>query len=316
MDTQRLTVKPGVKPGFAIKRDVRKNWTMYLLLLPAVAFFVVFSYLPMSGIFMAFEDYDIASGLFGSPWVGFKHFIAFFQDIYFGTMIKNTLIFSLLDIIFVFPAPILLALLIHSVRNKTYRRVILTAVYLPYFISLVVVCGLTKELVSGDGIFGVLFGKLHLVKPGTSILGYPKYFRGIIVVTNIWQSVGFNSVIYIAALSGIDECLYEAADIDGAGRFRKVWNISLPSILPTIMMLLILKIGSMLNVNFEKIYLLYSSATMPVAETISTYVYRVGALGGSYSYTTAIGLFNSVLGFILLLISNVLSKRFTESGVF
>lgn len=304
------------KLRYRLQKDMQKNWTMYLLILPALAFFIVFSYLPMAGLMMAFQDYDISLGFFASPWVGFKHFSAFFHDMYFWRIIGNTLLFSLLDIAFVFTTPILLALLIHGVKSAKYRRVIMTAVYLPYFISMVVVCGLIKQLVSENGVLGLFFTKLGLLEDGMSMLGDPKFFRGIITVSNIWQSIGFNSVIYIAALGGIDAGLYEAAELDGAGRLRKVWHISLPSILPTIMMLLIMKIGMILNVNFEKIYLLYSSATYNVGETISTYIYKYGALGGDYSYTTAIGLFQSVVGFILVLVSNKLSRKLTGASVF
>ncbi len=320
-ELQSAEVQPPKTPkhtkiGKALKKDMKKNWAMYLLLLPAVVFFAIFCYAPMVGLLMAFQDFDLNLGFFHSPWVGFKHFVTFFNDMYFWRLLGNTLLFSLYDILFVFTTPILLALLINGVKRRRYRRVILTAVYLPYFISTVVVCGIISSLVDTNGIFGIIFTKLGLLEEGMSMLGDPRHFRAIIIVSNIWQTVGFNSVIYVAALGGIDPCLYEAAELDGANWFKKVLHISLPAILPTIMMMLIMKIGMMLNVNFEKIYLLYSTPTYNVGEVISTYIYRYGAIGGNYSYTTAIGLFQSVFGFILLLIANWLSRKFTSSSVF
>lgn len=317
MFESKLVNAPGRRSvGVRLKKDWRDNWKLYLLLLPALAFFIVFCYVPMAGLTMAFQDYEIALGLFRSPWVGFMHFSDFFQSMEFWMLIRNTLLFSLLNLVFVFPTPIILALMIHSVKKPAYRRVILTAVYLPYFISLVVVCGLVDQLTSAKGIFSLAFAKLGIIEEGSSLINDERFFRGIITVSDIWQGVGFNSVIYIAALGAIDDSLYEAAGIDGAGSFKKLWHVSLPSILPTVMMMLILKVGTMLNFSFEKIVLLSSNATYNVSETVSTYIYRVGANGGNYSYTTAIGLFNSVLGFLLLLASNRVSRKLTESSVF
>lgn len=303
-----------------VKQDAKKNWAMYLLVLPALVFFIVFCYFPMFGIIMAFENYDTALGFFGSPWAangGFEHFIRFFNDKNFWMYFSNTLIFGALSLVFVFPAPIALGLMINSVKKAGYRRLILTLVYLPYFISIVVTCTIVQQLTSSTGVFSELFCKLGLIEDGTGLVNNVNFFRGIIVISDIWQSIGFNSIIYIAALGSIDACLYEAAEIDGAGRFNKVWHISLPSILPTIMMLLIMKVGTMLNVGFEKLYLLKNKYNEDVAYTISVFVYEKGALGvGAWSYTAAIGLFNSVLSFILLMMANWLSNKLTKNGIF
>ncbi len=303
----------------AVKKDAKKNWVMYLLLVPALVFFGMFCFAPMFGIIMGFQNYDIAGGFFGSPWAengGFEHFIRFFNDKDFWLIFGNTLIYGVLSLVFVFPAPIVLALMINSVKKPLYRRVILTLVYLPYFISIVVTCTIVQQLTSSSGVFSELFRSMGLLEEGVGILNDPRYFRTIIVVSDIWQTIGFNSIIFIAALGGIDKSLYEAAELDGAGRFAKVWHISLPGMLPTIMMMLIMKVATMLNVSFEKLYLLKNKYNEDVANTISVFVYEKGALGsGAWSYTTAIGLFNSVLSFMLLLGANWISKKLTKNGI-
>lgn len=310
--------KPSKKEG-ALKKDMRKNWPLYLLVLPALLFFIIFCYFPMFGIIMGFQNFDMGKGFFGSPWAdnfGFEHFIRFFHDKDFWMLFGNTLIYGALSLVFVFPAPICLGLMIHSVKRPWYRRLILTCVYLPYFISVVVTCTIIQQLASNTGVFTELFRSMGLIGEDMGIINDPRFFRGIIVVSDIWQTIGFNSIIYIAALGGIDESLYEAAELDGAGRWDKIWHISLPSILPTIMMLLIMKVGTMLNVGYEKLYLLKNNYNEDVAETISVYVYEKGALGaGAWSYTTAIGFFNSVLSFALLLVANWVSKKLTKSGI-
>lgn len=262
----------------------------------------------------------MAKGFFGSPWAdnnGLEHFIRFFNDKNFWLYFSNTLIYGLLSLVFVFPAPIVLGLMINSVKKAWYRRVILTLVYLPYFISIVVTCTIINQLTSNTGVFTELFRNLGVLKKDIGIINDPRFFRAIIVISDIWQTIGFNSIIYIAALGGIDVSLYEAAEIDGAGRFNKLWHISLPSILPTIMMLLIMKVGTMLNVGFEKLYLLKNELNEDVAYTISVFIYEKGALGtGAWSYTTAIGLFNSALSFLLLLLANWVSNKLTANGIF
>lgn len=307
-----------------IAQDFRRNALLYLLILPVIVFFVLFSYLPMAGLVMSFKDYNPVKGIWGSPWAkdmygntdALFHFKTFFSDPYFGRLITNTLMFSFLDILFVFPAPILLALLMHSILNRKYRRVASTMVYMPYFISMVVVCGIVRDFTSSSGVFGVMFQKLGLVAENEGILGDTRFFRGIVIASNIWQGTGYGSIVYIAALSAIDRTIYEAADIDGAGKWQTFARITLPSIMPTIMMFLLLKIGGILNYNFEKIHLLYSYSTYSVGDILSTYVYRIGVEEGRISYTTAIGFFNSIVGFVLLIGANALSKRFGENNIF
>lgn len=307
-----------------ITQDLRRNAMLYLLILPVVVFFVLFSYLPMAGLVVSFKDYNPVKGIWGSPWAtdmygnsdALFHFKAFFNDPYFGRLLLNTLMFSFLDILFVFPAPILLALLSHSIVNKKFRRVTSTMVYMPYFISVVVICGIIRDFTSVSGAFGVIFQNLGMVAENSGILGDTRFFRGIVIVSNIWQGTGYGSVVYIAALSAIDKTIYEAADIDGAGKWQTFIRITLPSIMPTVMMFLLLKIGGILNYNFEKIHLLYSYSTYSVGDILSTYVYRVGIEEGRISYTTAIGFFNSLVGFVLLIGANALSKRFGENNIF
>lgn len=310
--------------GIRLKADLRRNFPLYIMILPVVVFFIAFSYFPMVGLVVAFKDYSTIKGIFGSPWAtnlegvrdALYHFKTFFADPYFGRLLRNTLMFSLMDIVFVFPAPIILALFLHSIHNKAYRRVTQTMVYMPYFISMVVVCGIVRDFTSANGLFGVLFQKLGLVADGAGILGDARFFRWIVIFSNVWQATGYGSIIYIAALCAIDTTLYEAADIDGAGKAAKLFRITLPSIMSTIMIFLLLKIAAILNYNFEKIHLLYSIPTYEVGDILSTYVYRIGIEQGRISYTTAISLFNSVVGFVLLLIANAISRRFGDNNLF
>lgn len=307
-----------------LKTDMRRNNPLYIMILPVLLFFIVFSYFPMVGLITAFKDYRATQGIFGSAWAKnldgatdiFYHFKTFFSDPYFKRLIGNTLIFSLLDILIVFPAPIILALLMNYITVKPYRRVVQTMVYLPYFISMVVVCGLVRDFTSANGLFGVLFNKLGLTQENAGILSDPRFFRGIVIVSNVWQGTGYGSIIYIAALCAIDKTLYEAADIDGAGKAAKLFRITLPSIMSTIMIFLLLKVAAVLNYNFEKIHLLYTIPTYSVGDILSTYVYRIGIEQGRLSYTTAISLFNSVVGFILLIIANSVTKRFGDNNLF
>lgn len=310
--------------GTRLKTEAKRNYALYLMILPVVVFFVIFSYFPMVGLIAAFKDYKPTQGIFGSPWASnlqgetdaLYHFRLFFSDPYFGRLLRNTLMFSFMDILFVFPAPIILALLLHSIQEKKYRRVTQTLVYMPYFISMVVVCGIIRDFTSANGIFGVVFQKLGLVGAGAGILGDTRFFRWIVIFSNIWQGTGYGSIIYIASLCSIDTTLYEAADIDGAGKAARLFKITLPSIMSTIMIFLLLKVAGILNYNFEKIHLLYSIPTYEVGDILSTYVYRIGIEQGRISYTTAISLFNSVVGFVLLLGCNELSRRFGGNNLF
>jgi putative aldouronate transport system permease protein len=297
-----------------LSRDFFQNKYKYLLVLPVLAYFIIFAYKPMYGLLIAFKDFRPNLGMSRSPWVGMKHFIAFFRDPYFFRLIRNTLSISLLTICFGFPAPIILALLLNEIKNVTFKRTVQTVTYMPYFISLVVVSSLIRTYASSSGIFSeiaVFFGGT-----GKNYLMYPQYFYPIYVVSDIWQGIGWNSIIYLAALSGIDEEQYEAAIIDGAGRFRRMFSITLPNLLPTIMVLFILRMGGILNVGFEKIILLYNQNIYGVADVISTYVYRRGILDAAFSYASAVGLFNSLVNVFFLVTANALSRKLTQSSLF
>lgn len=296
-----------------IKKDIMRNKELYLIMIPVIIFYFVFSYLPMYGIIIAFQDYTPAKGFMGSEFVGLKHFIDFMTGNSFLKLLRNTLRISCANIIFGFPVPIILALLINEVRNKRFKGIVQTCTYLPHFISIVVVAGMIKDFTVSTGLINdiiAFFGGERV-----TMLAETKYFTPIYVISGIWQEAGWNTIIYLAALTAIDKALYEAATIDGAGEMRKMWHITLPAILPTIVILLIMKIGSMLNVGYEKIILLYNASTRDVADVISTYVYRRGLQERSWSFSTAVGLFNSVINVTLLILSNKISKMINGSGL-
>lgn len=294
-------------------RDLAKNKIIYLMALPVIAYYLIFDYGPMYGASIAFKDFSAMKGISGSPWVGFQHFKDFFNDVYFGRIFRNTLLLSLYNIIFGFPAPILLALLLNEVRKQMFKRLVQSVTYLPHFISVMVLCGLIVDFTSRNGIINDLFAFLGMER--ITMLLKPEWFRTIYVGSNIWQELGWGSIIYLAALAGIDQDLYEAATIDGAGRFKQMLHVTLPGIMPTIIILFILKMGSMMNVGFDKIFLLYNPTTYETSDVISTYVYRKGILEANYSYSAAVGLFNSIINFALLVITNQFSKKVNETSL-
>lgn len=292
------------------------NKSLYIMILPVLAFYIIFCYKPMYGAIIAFKDFSPALGIWESPWTtsfGLQNFIDFFSNDYFGRILTNTVTISISTIIFGFPAPIILALLINELRKKYFARIVQTISYMPHFISLVVVCSIIKEFTSDSGAITHLFSFFGYEK--VSMLQYPGLFVPIYVVSDIWQSVGWGSIIYLAALSGIDQNLYEAAKIDGAGRWKQVWHVTLPCLVPTIMVLLILRLGGIMNVGFEKIILLYHPAIYDTSDVISSYVYRKGIQQFSYSFSTAVGLFNSVINFFFLILSNWISKKVNNSSL-
>ena len=320
--SRRNNIAPGAAGrkkdyGKILSRDFARNKMLYLMVLPVLAFYLVFCYRPLFGIIIAFKDYTPAQGFLGSPWTddyGMKHFISFFNDPFFPRLIRNTVLISLYNLIFGFPAPIILALLINELRNKAFKRTIQTITYFPHFISTVVVCGLLTEFCLSDGLFSRI-GQIFGAEP-TALLQKPELFRTIYTATGIWQSVGWGSIIFLAAIAGIDSQLYEAAALDGAGRLRSMWHITLPGIKTTIVIMFIMSIGNLMSVGSEKILLLYNPTTYETADVISTYVYRRGLLEFSWSLSTAVGLFNSVINFALVLLANYLSRRLTESSLF
>lgn len=299
--------------GYLIAKDFRINWKLYLLVLPVILYYIIFCYVPMYGALIAFKEFSPGRGFMESPWIGFTYFEEFFSSVFFNRVLKNTLLISLSSLLVGFPMPIILALLVNEVSSKNFRKTVQTVSYLPHFISLVVICGMIKEFTSVEGIINdiiVFFGGER-----TPLLANPKMFVPIYVLSGVWQEVGWGSIIYIAAIAGVDQSLYEAAGIDGAGRLRQTWHVTLPSILPTIIILFIMRVGNLLNVGFEKIILLYNPSIYESADVISSYVYRKGILEYNYSYSTAVGLFNSVVNFTLLVVTNFISKKTTENSL-
>ena len=293
---------------------------MYLMVLPVLAYYILFCYIPMYGIVIAFKDFNMKADLnffqniAQSSWAGLKYFREFFNSYYFIRVIKNTISISLLTLVFSFPAPIVLALMINEVKQLRYKKLVQTVSYLPHFISLVVVCGMIRDFTSDTGFITMMVSGLTGKAP-ESMLNNPKLFYPIYVLSDIWQGIGWGSIVYLAALSGIDMELYEAAAIDGAGRWRKMFHITIPGLLPTITIMFILRMGSILNVGYEKIILLYNSLTKPVAEVISTFTYQKGMIDRTWSYSTAVGLFNSAINIFFLVSANWLSKRFNETSL-
>jgi putative aldouronate transport system permease protein len=294
-------------------QDLKRNVHIYIIVLPVVLYYLVFHYLPMYGALIAFKDFRPSLGVWGSPWAGFKHFKEFFGSYYFLRLLKNTLALSIYSLIFGFPAPILLALLLNELRSTAYKRIVQTVTYIPHFISIVIISGIIINFVKQDGLISLL------VKQFTgydgSLLMEQRFFRPIYVISGIWQNIGWSSIIYLATLAGIDPELYEAARIDGAGRWRQTLSITIPSLLPTITILLILQMGSLMNVGFEKVMLLYNPRIYDTADVISTFVYRQGILSAQYSFSSAVGLFNSAINCFLVVFANQFSKRFTSNSL-
>jgi putative aldouronate transport system permease protein len=305
---------PGkVRVGVLLRKDFTKNRGLYLLFLPVLIYYLIFQYGPMFGIIIAFKNYTPSRGFINSPWVGLKHFVDFTQDYYFLRVLRNTIRISVSSLVFAFPIPIVLALLINALKNKYYARIIQTVTYLPHFISVVVIAGIIVQLTSRTGSltqFLSLFGF-----PRVTILNEAGMFVPLYVISGIWQGAGWSSIIYLSALTAIDSELYEAAMIDGAGKFRQLISITLPGISETIVIMLILQIGRMFSVGSEKILLLYNPLTYETADVISTYVYRKGLLEFSWSYSAAVGMFNSVVNFTLVVLTNKLSHKLRGSGL-
>lgn len=299
----------------AIKKDFSNCKYLYLMALPVIAYYIIFHYLPMYGVTIAFRRYSISDGIFGSPWVGLKYFEEFFSSIYFGRVMKNTLIISFYDMLVGFPLPIIFSLLINELRSTKLKRFVQTATYLPHFISMVVICGIITDFFSSNSIITNLISYFGGSK--INYVGSNEHFRHIYVWTNLWQGFGWSSIVYISALTGIDQQLYEAATIDGAGKFKQAIYVTLPGIASTIIVMLIMKIGKVLSVGHQKIILLYSPATYQTADIISSFVYRRG-LGENmqYSFSTAVGLFQSIVNLTLILTANKISKKFTDMGLF
>lgn len=293
--------------GARVYKDMQKNWRLYLLFLPILIYFLAFKYAPMFGLSISFMDYKPRKGFLGSKWVGLKHFEAFFTDPYFFRLLKNTLTISLSTLVFSFPSAILLALLINELRSRKLSRTVQTITYMPHFISTVVICGIIRDLVSRTGGVTMILS-LFGMQP-TNMLYEPGYFVPVYVFSDIWQTMGWNSIVYLSALTAIDQELYEAAKVDGANKWNQLIHITIPSLIPTIIIMFILKVGKMFDVGYEKIMLLYTPLTYETADVINTYVYRRGMENAQYSYSAAVGFFNSVVCFVLVYVTNTITRR-------
>ncbi|PXV96172.1 carbohydrate ABC transporter membrane protein 1 (CUT1 family) [Lachnotalea glycerini] len=306
--------EPVTSKGELVKYFKQHKW-LYFMLIPGVLYFITFRYIPMGGIIIAFQQYSPFTGIAQSKWVGLTHFKNFFIGTDFWMLLKNTLGISILSIIFYFPAPIFLSLLLNEIKHQKYKKLVQTFIYIPHFISWVIVASLTYTLLNiNDGIINQLIKAVfgHTV----NFLGLPQYFRGLIVGQSIWKETGYGTIIFLAALSGVDTQLYEAARVDGAGRWRLMWHITLPAIKGTIIIMLILKVGSILNTGYEQIFLMRNSLNISTAEVFDTYIYQKGITNAQYSYSTASGLFKSVVGMIMVLGANWIAKKSGESGIY
>lgn len=318
MQTQKATIATKLK-GEGNKSGVlahmMNNKSLYLILLPGILYYMIFMYMPMYGVTIAFKDFDMFGGIFKSEWVGLKHFEQLFSSDTFFTVFRNSIVISLYKLVFNFPIPIVLAILLNEVRNIAFKRTVQTLVYLPYFLSWVVIAGLVINFLSPTaGVVNILIKSLG--GETVNFLANRAYFRSILVLSDLWHGMGWNTIIFLAALTNIDMNLYEASKIDGAGRFKQILHITLPGIRSTIIVLLLMKIGNIMNNGFEQIFLLYNPMVYDVADVFETYVYRVGLVESRYDFSTAVGLFKSVIGLIMLVSANALARKFGEKGIF
>lgn len=291
-----------------------KHRDYYLMLLPAVVYVILFHYAPMYGLQIAFKNYKVTLGVAGSPWIGFRNFTDFFQSYYFVTLLKNTLVLSLYSLLVGFPIPIIIALILNEIKGK-FKNFTQTILYAPHFISLVVLVSIINSMLSpSQGVVNTILEMLGMER--NYFMANPDYFRHIYVWSGVWQGMGWGAIIYLAALSGVDPTLHEAADIDGATRLQKIIHINIPVIMPTIIIMLILQMGKIASVGYEKVYLMQNSMNMETSEIISTYVYKRGILNSNYSFSAAVGLFNNVINVILVLIANHVSKKVSETSLF
>jgi len=294
---------------------MKQHYWLYLLLLPGFLYFILFRYIPMGGLVIAFKDYSPFKGLWGSPWVGFSNFTKFFSNNDFMKLLTNTLGISILQLFLYFPAPIILALFLNEVRHNGYKRLVQTLVYVPHFVSWVIVASLTYQLFNvTDGVFNVI--SKSLTGSTFDILSKASSFWGLIVGQDIWRETGYGTIVFLAALSGVDQELYEAARVDGAGRWRLMWHITLPAIRGTIVIMLIMRVGGILNTGYEQIFLMRNDLNIAKAEVFDTYIYTKGIKNGMYSFSSAVGMFKSVVGMVMVLIADRVSKMFGESGLY
>ncbi|SDK92540.1 carbohydrate ABC transporter membrane protein 1, CUT1 family [Glycomyces sambucus] len=306
--------RAGSGPGRRLRRHVRRYWQLWAMVAPAIAFVAVFAYVPMYGLQLAFREFDFAAGITGGDWVGLKYFQQFFDSPQFWTLLRNTVVISTSTLVAGFVAPIALALMVNQVLGRRRKKFLQTATYLPHFISIVVIVGMLQVFLSPTsglitrvvGLFGV---------DGANFFGSADAFVPVYVVSDVWQHAGWNSIIYLAALAGVDPQLYEAAKIDGAGRFSIIRHVDVPALVPTMIVLLVLNMGNVLNTGFEKIFLMQNPLNLGVSEVIATYVYKIGILSNQFSYATAIGLFNTLINFAFLVVANQIAKRVSNTSL-
>lgn len=302
------------KSKLTTRKKITRHWELYFLVLPPVLYLIIFKYVPMFGVQIAFKDFNVVQGIWGSEWVGLKHFRNFFSSPNFWLIIKNTLGISFYTLLAGFPIPILLALALNEVRTGRFKKSVQMITYAPHFISTVVMVSIIMLMLSPHvGVVDRLFA--YLGWEMTNFMGVPEFFKSIYVWSGVWQEMGYASIIYIAALAGVDPSLYEAARVDGASRWKKIMYIDLPSLLPITVIMLILSLGSVMGVGFEKIYLMQNPLNLSSSEVISTYVYKVGLVGANFSFSSAVGLFNSVVNLILLLTVNFAAKKISDSSL-
>lgn len=292
---------------------IQKYWILYLMMIPATVLLILFTYGPMYGIIMAFQDFTVFKGYTGSPFVGLKHFQRLFSDPLFYRLFKNTFMVGVLDFLFSFPAPLIFALILNEVRKVRFKSVVQSISYLPHFIPLVVMVGIIFELFGSYGIINSLLSSLGM-EP-ISFFTKSEWFLPLYIGSGVWKTIGWGSIIYMGALTNIDSTLYEAADMDGANRWQKMWHVTLPSLRPTVVTLFILNAGGIMQVGFEKVFLMSSPATYEVSDVLSTYVYRQGILNSDFSYSAAVGLFNNIVALLFVLLANKIAKKLGEEGI-
>lgn len=297
-----------------LKKSFILNWQLYVLILPVIVYYIVFHYLPMYGIQIAFKDFIANKGIFDSPWVGFKHFERFFNSYYFERLLANTVLISLYTLALSFPIPIILALMLNEVKAERFKKMVQTITYAPHFLSVVVIVGMLFLFLNpSTGIINHIIVALGF--ESIPFMTSPGWFKTLYVFSDVWQTMGWSSIIYLAALSGVDNQLHEAATIDGASKLQRIWHINIPTIAPTIVILLILNLGSVMSVGFEKVFLMQNNLNLSSSDVISTYVYRTGILDSQFSFSAAVGLFNSVINFALLVIVNYVARRVNETSL-
>lgn len=312
MFSMEAVMNPGRKPS--AWKKIQRHWQLYIVISLPLLYLFIIKYIPMTGIVIAFKDYNVVQGMWGSPWVGFKYFNQFFDSPNFWLYIKNTLGISLYGLIVGFPAPIILALALNEIRTGFFKKSVQMVTYAPYFISTVVMVSIIiVNLTPNVGMVSRFFALLGVAD--TNFMGNPALFKSIYVLSDVWQMTGYGAIIYIAALAGVNPELYESAKVDGASRFQKILRIDLPSILPVAVIMLILNLGNIMKLGFEKIYLMQNPLNLNSSEVISTYVYKVGLLGSNFSFSTAIGLFNSIVNLMLLILVNYIARKLTENSL-